>query len=147
MPALVLLVGAALAGAVSFSRWRAEARVTEEAQRREVTEQRLREWQAVLLDLAGIEPPPFTDGEASSARLIEAAVRRVEARGKGSFDTLTRGLVPNDAWGRPFIYRCPGATHAHGWDLYSRGPDGSDDLGGNDDILTGEDVAAIASRD
>jgi len=40
---------------------------------------------------------------------------------------LTKSEMPNDPWGKPYVYRCPGQ---HGdYDLFSFGPDGieSDD--------------------
>jgi len=40
--------------------------------------------------------------------------------------------VPNDPWGKPYVYRCPGQHNTNGYDLYSFGPDMQD--GGNDDI-------------
>ena len=43
---------------------------------------------------------------------------------------IKRG-VPNDPWGRPYIYRYPGTNNSHSYDLYSFGPDGRE---GNDDI-------------
>jgi hypothetical protein len=52
----------------------------------------------------------------------------------------------SDAWGRRIIYRSPGPVHRHGWDLYSVGPNGIDEQGRGDDILIGEDVAAISSQ-
>ncbi len=46
---------------------------------------------------------------------------------------LTRGL-PNDPWGRPYIYQCPGA---HGeYDLYSYGRDGVQGGEGEDKDVT-----------
>ena len=44
---------------------------------------------------------------------------------------IKRG-VPNDPWGNPYSYRCPGQHNANGYDLHSFGPDGQD--GGDDDI-------------
>ena len=37
-----------------------------------------------------------------------------------------------DAWGNPFVYRCPSKRKGYTFDLYSRGPDGLD--GTEDDI-------------
>jgi len=48
-----------------------------------------------------------------------------------------------DAWGRPLIFRCPGPVHPRGFDLYSMGPNGIDDLGEGDDILLGDDIAPV----
>ena len=39
--------------------------------------------------------------------------------------------IPNDPWGSPYIYRCPGQHNVSGYDLHSLGPDGRE---GNDDI-------------
>ena len=43
------------------------------------------------------------------------------------------GKVPNDAWGHPYVYRCPGVKVPAGFDLLSVGPDGkegtADDIG------------------
>jgi prepilin-type N-terminal cleavage/methylation domain-containing protein len=41
-----------------------------------------------------------------------------------------------DAFGNPFIYKCPGVKYENGFDLYSVGPNGLDEGGtGGDDIL------------
>jgi len=40
--------------------------------------------------------------------------------------------VPNDPWGHPYVYKCPGDHNTSTYDLYSYGPDGQD--GGGDDI-------------
>jgi general secretion pathway protein G len=40
--------------------------------------------------------------------------------------------VPNDPWGHPYVYKCPGDHNTSTFDLYSYGPDGQD--GGGDDI-------------
>jgi general secretion pathway protein G len=39
--------------------------------------------------------------------------------------------VPNDSFGNPFVYRCPG-SNGKDYDIVSFGPDGHE--GGNDDI-------------
>lgn len=43
------------------------------------------------------------------------------------------GKIKNDAWGHPYVYRCPGVKVPAGFDLLSLGPDGkegtSDDIG------------------
>lgn len=44
---------------------------------------------------------------------------------------LKRG-VPNDPWGRPYVYRYPGQFNPTSYDLSSFGPDGNE--GGGDDI-------------
>jgi general secretion pathway protein G len=39
--------------------------------------------------------------------------------------------VPNDPWGHPYVYRCPGSSNKD-FDLISMGPDGKE--GGGDDV-------------
>ena len=43
-----------------------------------------------------------------------------------------KGGLPNDPWGRPYIYECPGKHNATGYDISSMGFDGRD--GTEDDI-------------
>lgn len=40
--------------------------------------------------------------------------------------------VPNDPWGKPYVYRNPGTRNVDGYDLLSVGPDGNE--GTEDDI-------------
>jgi len=77
----------------------------------------------------------FRDGK-SFIMFMNAACKRI-LEGSG---------VVRDGWGNPIIYRCPGPVHRHGWDLYSFGPNGVDEQGGGDDILMGEDVAEVGSK-
>lgn len=44
-----------------------------------------------------------------------------------------KGEIPNDPWGSPYIYECPGKQNLSGYDLYSSGPDKRD---GTDDDIT-----------
>lgn len=44
---------------------------------------------------------------------------------------LTKG-IPNDPWGNPYVYVCPGAHNPSSYDIHSFGPDGQD--GTDDDI-------------
>jgi general secretion pathway protein G len=41
-------------------------------------------------------------------------------------------VIPNDPWGNPYQYRCPGQHNPDGYDVFSMGPDGHE--GGSDDI-------------
>jgi general secretion pathway protein G len=41
--------------------------------------------------------------------------------------------VPTDPWGKEYIYRCPGIKHPESYDLYSAGPNRTDDNGQGDD--------------
>jgi hypothetical protein len=45
-----------------------------------------------------------------------------------------------DLWGHRLRWACPGVVHKKGWDLYSLGPNGEDEQGSGDDIVTGEDT-------
>jgi general secretion pathway protein G len=42
--------------------------------------------------------------------------------------------IPNDPWGHPYVYVCPGTNNVNGYDIHSCGPNGQDDGGGGDDI-------------
>ena len=43
-----------------------------------------------------------------------------------------KGGIPNDPWGRPYIYECPGKHNVNSYDLSSSGFDGRD--GTEDDV-------------
>lgn len=43
-----------------------------------------------------------------------------------------KGEVPNDPWGNPYTYECPGKHNPNHYDLMSMGPDGRE--GGDDDV-------------
>jgi len=43
-----------------------------------------------------------------------------------------KGEIPNDPWGNPYIYECPGRYNQSSYDIMSTGYDGRD--GGDDDI-------------
>ena len=43
-----------------------------------------------------------------------------------------KGGIPNDPWGRPYIYECPGKHNTSGYDIMSMGFDGRE--GTEDDI-------------
>jgi len=40
--------------------------------------------------------------------------------------------IPDDVWGRPYVYLCPGAHNTNTFDLYSCGPLGKSNYGGDD---------------
>ena len=48
---------------------------------------------------------------------------------------LQRNSVPNDPWGRPYLYMCPGTGNITRFDLSSAGPNGV--YGDKDDIIAG----------
>jgi general secretion pathway protein G len=45
---------------------------------------------------------------------------------------LDTDAIPNDPWGHPYTYICPGKHNPSSFDIQSAGPDGQ--LGGDDDI-------------
>jgi general secretion pathway protein G len=42
--------------------------------------------------------------------------------------------LPLDPWHKPYIYRSPGIMNPNGYDIYSAGPNRTDDNGSGDDI-------------
>jgi general secretion pathway protein G len=38
----------------------------------------------------------------------------------------TERPIPNDPWGNPYVYACPGTHNTDGYDLHSFGPNGTD---------------------
>lgn len=93
------------------------------------------------------------DATIMALDLVRTTVRALAAPGSdGSLGDWTgqralgRSSPIEDGWGNPIHYRCPGPVHRKGWDLWSCGPNGKDDLGTFDDVLVGEDVGAVGSR-
>lgn len=75
--------------------------------------------------------PPANGDEDSTGALLEGAQREFR-------DDL-------DGWSNALRYARPGPIHPNGWDVWSAGPNGIDERGKGDDVLTGEDVAPIRS--
>jgi general secretion pathway protein G len=70
-----------------------------------------------------------TESEGLAA-LIHCPPSLDEKRWRGPY--FTRERVPEDPWGNPFQYRCPGIHNPKTYDVWSLGPDGiesSDDIG------------------
>ena len=112
----------------------------------------------ILTVLAGLIVPKFV-GQSQKARITAAktdlsslatALDAFEVD-NGRYPTTAEGLqalmqqpagmaswtkhldkLPNDPWGNPYVYRCPGSHNTDGYDLYSFGPDGQD--GSEDDV-------------
>lgn len=51
-----------------------------------------------------------------------------------------KGEIPNDPWGQPYLYECPGRNNATSYDLSSIGPDGRE--GTEDDITNWQQANA-----
>jgi len=54
--------------------------------------------------------------------------------GDGKFKYLKGNKRPLDPWDNEYVYLCPGKNNKDGYDLCSRGPDGTQ--GGGDDITS-----------
>jgi hypothetical protein len=52
----------------------------------------------------------------------------------------TEGPVARDGWGNAITVQIPGPIHKGGWDAWSPGPNGIDELGRGDDLVVGEDL-------
>ena len=81
----------------------------------------------VMLDAYEVDCGKYPTSEEGLRALLE---QPPNANGwQGPY--LKKGM-PQDPWGSPYVYHCPGQHNASGYDLYSFGPDGQD--GGGDDI-------------
>lgn len=69
-----------------------------------------------------------------------AALRERPRRGPAPLNwrgPYLRKDVPADPWGRPYVYKCPGARNPDGYDLVTLGRDGTSGGTGEDaDIVT-----------
>jgi general secretion pathway protein G len=75
---------------------------------------------------------PTTDQGLAALRRLPS-VEPVPRRWRGPY---LRKEVPDDSWGRPFVYRSPGAQDAAGYDLYTLGRDGRPGGEGEDADVT-----------
>ena len=68
----------------------------------------------------------------TSSEGLEALIRNPGSIEAWKSSYLNKTELPNDPWGKPYVYRCPGQ---HGdFDLFSYGPDGVE--GGEDDVVS-----------
>ncbi|MFL5542615.1 MAG: type II secretion system major pseudopilin GspG [Longimicrobiaceae bacterium] len=74
---------------------------------------------------------PATDAGLAALRTASAAGGAPNWRGP-----YLRRPVPNDPWGRPYLYLSPGRANPQGYDLYSLGRDGREGGDGEDADLT-----------
>lgn len=118
---LVLVILAALAAVVvpKFTKRSEQARIT--ASRTDIANLE------VALDAFEIDTGRYpTTNEGLTALIREPSNAQVW---RGPY--IKRG-IPNDPWGKTYIYRQPGQYNKYGYDLHSLGPDGQQ--GGGDDI-------------
>lgn len=71
-----------------------------------------------------------TTEQGLEALLVQPSTDPAPKNWKGPY--LKSDTIPNDPWGKPYIYSCPGTHNPSGYDLYSCGPDGQE--GTDDDI-------------
>jgi general secretion pathway protein G len=64
-------------------------------------------------------------GYPTQAQGLEALVAKPAEARRWSGPYLTGGKLPLDPWGRPYVYRAPGAG-GRAYDLYSLGADGAE---------------------
>lgn len=96
--------------------------------------------QAIETALAGYE---MNVGEVPSTEQgVKALVERPSDVPEDKWERQLKSF-PLDAWGRPFVYRCPGENGAD-YDLFSMGKDGKE--GTPDDIYQAERDAAASTR-
>ena len=117
---LVLVILAVLAAVVvpKFTNRTEQARIT--AAKTDIS------MLSTALDTFEVDQGRFPSGDEG----LDALVRAPANTPNWKQPYISRG-VPNDPWGRPYIYRYPGTNNTHSYDLYSFGPDGRE---GNDDI-------------
>jgi general secretion pathway protein G len=73
-----------------------------------------------------------TGAYPATAQGLQALVARPSDCPKWDGPYLDGAKIPDDPWGHPYIYRCPGARIPAGFDLFSAGPDGKE--GTDDDV-------------
>jgi len=118
---LVLVILSVLAAVVvpKFTKRSEQARIT--AARTDIANLE------VALDAFEIDTGRFPTTQEGIGALVDEPAGMDDWRGP----YIKRG-VPNDPWGNPYVYQCPGEHNREGYDLHSFGPDGQN--GGGDDI-------------
>jgi general secretion pathway protein G len=79
------------------------------------------------LDAFEVDTGHYPKGKSGLLELIQQP--RDAQNWKGPY---LKGDIPNDPWGHPYIYECPGKHNPSSYDLASIGPDGR---AGNDDDI------------
>lgn len=79
------------------------------------------------LDAFEVDVGKYPSGKNGLQELVEAPREAQNWRGP-----YLKSDVPNDPWGNPYVYECPGRHNQSSYDLMSLGPDGRE--GGDDDI-------------
>ena len=84
------------------------------------------------LDAYEVDIGRYPQGKNGLQSLVEQPRENNNWRGP-----YLKGVVPNDPWGNPYIYECPGRHNQSSYDVMSMGPDGRE--GGDDDITNWAD--------
>jgi general secretion pathway protein G len=90
----------------------------------------------VVLDAFEVDNGYYPKGKDGLQDLIERP--RDAQNWRGPY--LKGNEIPNDPWGNPYIYECPGKHMEDGYDVMSMGPDGR--VGGGDDITNWEQASS-----
>ena len=81
----------------------------------------------LALDAFEVDCGSYPTGDDGLHALIEAPGNVKNWQGP----YLKKSGVPNDPWGNPYVYRCPGQHNTTGYDLFSTGPNAQDSGGDN----------------
>lgn len=85
----------------------------------------------VVLDAFEVDNGYYPKGKGGLVDLVEQPRDAQNWRGP-----YLKGEIPNDPWGNPYVYECPGKHNDQGYDIMSAGPDGR--AGTEDDITSWE---------
>jgi general secretion pathway protein G len=80
-----------------------------------------------MLDAFEVDMGSYPKGKNGLQDLVQAPGEAQNWKGPYS-----KSAIPNDPWGRPYIYECPGKHNPNSYDLMSVGPDGR--AGTDDDV-------------
>ena len=86
------------------------------------------------LDAYEVDNGAYPKGKDGLTLLVEQP-RDAQTTWKGPY---LKGQIPNDPWGQPYLYECPGRQNPTSYDLSSAGPDQRE---GTEDDITNWDVA------
>ncbi|MFA5088201.1 MAG: type II secretion system major pseudopilin GspG [Candidatus Omnitrophota bacterium] len=96
---------------------------------------------ATALDLYELDNGRYPTTEQGLAALVHKPTTPPEPM-HWSGPYLKKKRIPQDPWGRDYVYFCPGRNNAEDYDLFSFGPDGSES---DDDIVNWEKATAPGS--
>ncbi len=84
---------------------------------------------ASALDLYEVDNGMYPSTEQGLAALLTApSTPPVPKKWRGPYIKKKGGV--KDPWGKPYVYQCPGIHNQEDYDLYSLGPEGTEDSSG-----------------